>query len=276
MRPLWMLAVLALLAGCDPGNQGEAVAAERSEAVAPGQGQPGGVMVPGGVMDTEAGATDRLMAAIATATQTDVAKAYLAIARSPSPDVRAFAWTLIDHQRRALTKIAELSREKKLGVQSVGHEDAQVRALAETGDEEIKRFRGLSGRSFDEAYLTNQLSTAVLIERYGVEGQRVSRDPDLDNFFSDIMAQAQLHRESAQQIFPLACRGMQNIPMVQLRPDGETPSAPPQEAIPAVASPDPAIRSAQPGGGSSMQIGTGQSGRDEKGGLENNQRQPYP
>ncbi|AKT42153.1 DUF4142 domain-containing protein [Chondromyces crocatus] len=260
MRRVWMLAALALMAGCDPGNRGDVVAAERPSAVAPGQGQKGGVMVDGATMDSEPLATARLLAATQALAQTEVEKAKLALEKGTTEEVRKFAQALIDDHKRQLDKIGELAKDKKLDVQGMSLSDAQVRAQTEAGKQTLSMLQGMEGVSFDAAFMASQPTDHILLEHIGEQGQRVSRDPDLDYFFSDVMARAQAHRESAIRITPEACGGAPpGLPgQVTTTIPGAHGGTPGQ--VPGAAKPDPAARAAQPGGGS-MQTGPRQGAR---------------
>ncbi|AKT37993.1 DUF4142 domain-containing protein [Chondromyces crocatus] len=259
MRRVWMLAALALLAGCDPGNRGDVIAAEKPQPVAPGQGQPGGVMVFGTVMEDEASATARLLAATAVIAQAGIDRCAFAQRHAASPAVQAFAGKLLATHRRNLAKVHELSRDKHIDVGSMSRSDAQITALALANQEDLRVLRSLSGSALDAAFMAGQPTRQVLIERIAVEGQRVSRDPDLDYFFSDVMSQAQVARDDAMRITPIACGGHPLRAGVMTAVPIEMPSR--RDEIPAVDSPDPAVRSALPGEGNDMEVGPRQGSR---------------
>ncbi|EYF06936.1 DUF4142 domain-containing protein [Chondromyces apiculatus] len=252
------------------------MASEKPTGVAPGQGQKGGVVVEGAAMDSEPMATARLLAATEVMAQGEIAKAKLALEKATTDEVRKFAQTMIDDHQRQLDKVGELARDKKLDVQNVSLADAQVRAQLDAGKQALTMLQGMVGQSFDAAFMAGQPTGHMLMEHLGEQGQRVSRDPDIDYFFSDVMARAQAHREEAIRITPMACGGAPPAPLGQTTTNSPDAHGSPTGEVPAAAKPDPAVRAAQPGGGSTMGIGPQQGARGGQDGAEPRPRNDAP
>lgn len=104
---------------------------------------------------TKAGITDAQIAAIvATANQIDVDNGALAIERASNDEVKKFAQRMMDDHKSVNKAAMELLT--RLGVSP--EETDTSRGLASSGDETRESMRGLSGATFDKAYVDNEVA----------------------------------------------------------------------------------------------------------------------
>lgn len=88
------------------------------------------------------------------ASQIDIAYAKIALDRSRTPSVRAFAETMIRDHEAVNAQVAALA--KRLGV--TAKDNAMSQGLLKGAEAEQAKLRALSGAAFDEAYLKNELA----------------------------------------------------------------------------------------------------------------------
>lgn len=112
------------------------------------------LLVSGPASSREAGPNDAQIAHIAyTAGQLDVDAGKQALAKSHNKTVRSFAQTMVrDH---AAVNEQALTLVKKLGVTP---QDATSEALTKQAKEKADELSKLSGRSFDRAYIQNEIA----------------------------------------------------------------------------------------------------------------------
>lgn len=136
--------------------------------------------------------TDAQIAHIAyTAGQLDVDAARLAIEKTASPEVRAFAETMVrDHE--AVNKQA-LDLVGKLGV--TPEDNATSRALTESAAKALAEQRALSGAAFDAAYVGNEAAYHAQVN----EALRTTLIPAASNSELKALLEAGLELFSAHQ-----------------------------------------------------------------------------
>ena len=89
-----------------------------------------------------------------TAGNLDVAAAKLALAKSKSATVRAFAHTMIRDHEAVNVKALELV--KALNV--TPHDNPTSQSLSKAAADTLKRFEALDGADFDKAYVENEVA----------------------------------------------------------------------------------------------------------------------
>lgn len=202
MRGLWMVAALGLLAGCED-RGGEVVGAER-----PGAGQQAAQGAAGAfVVDSEPNATARLLATIQATNQAEIAMAQLAIEKSQAEEVKSFARKLIDDHQRNMQELSDLAKNKKLDVQGALNSDVFLRAKQQAGNEHMEMLRAKSGRDFDAAFMSDQPADHIMLAEIAEQGQSVSNDKEVDDFFAKTHRSALEHRDHANRALPAACGG---------------------------------------------------------------------
>lgn len=120
----------------------------------------------------------------------EVENAKLALEKSTSADVKAFAKKMITDHSAANIELAGIASRKKLDVS----DDAELTAKAKTLILELR-----DGESFDEAYANNQVEAhKTVIELF--ERAAISNDADLAAFAKENLPKLQHHLKEAKEL----------------------------------------------------------------------------
>lgn len=120
----------------------------------------------------------------------EVENAKLALEKSTSADVKAFAKKMITDHSAANIELAGIASRKKLDVS----DDAELSAKAKTLILELR-----DGESFDEAYANNQVEAHKnVIELF--ERAAISNDADLAAFAKETLPKLHHHLKEAKEL----------------------------------------------------------------------------
>ena len=96
----------------------------------------------------------QIAAIVVTANQVDIDAGKLALSKSASKDVKAFAQLMVtDH-----TGVNKAATELVTKLKVKPEQNPTSTSLKKAGDETLRRLKGLSGAQFDKAYVDNELA----------------------------------------------------------------------------------------------------------------------
>ena len=96
----------------------------------------------------------QIAAIVVTANQVDIDAGKLALSKSASKDVKTFAQLMVTDHTGVNKAATELVTKLKVKPEPNATSDS----LKKTGDETLKRLKGLSGAQFDKAYVDNEVT----------------------------------------------------------------------------------------------------------------------
>ncbi|MEE4460647.1 DUF4142 domain-containing protein [Azotobacter chroococcum] len=115
----------------------------------------------------------------------------LALQKSTSPDIKAFAQQMIDEHTASNQQLAQIATTKKLEVAT----EAELMSKAKKWILQLR-----DGESFDEAYANNQVASHEnTVELYRKAAQQVE-DAELKAFASKSLPTLEQHWEKAKQL----------------------------------------------------------------------------
>lgn len=120
----------------------------------------------------------------------EVENAKLALEKSTSTDIKAFAKKMITDHSKANIELAGIASRKNLDVA----DDAELSAKAKTLILELR-----DGQSFDEAYANNQVEAHKTVIEL-LERAAISNDADLAAFAKENLPTLQKHLKEAKEL----------------------------------------------------------------------------
>ncbi|MBI2391464.1 MAG: DUF4142 domain-containing protein [Deltaproteobacteria bacterium] len=130
-----------------------------------------------------------------TANQNEIKHSKLAMERSTSKDVKAFADRMVREHTDADKKLTDLAQKKGIDLSPTMPMDpihAAVHGADAKMDEALKT---KSGAQFDAAYLGPEMMEHVLVLAVIEEGQKVAKDDEVKKLLSDMHKGVDGHRE---------------------------------------------------------------------------------
>lgn len=115
----------------------------------------------------------------------------MALRKSSSEDVKAYAQRMIDHHTTVNTELAKIAHQKNLKV-------ANEAELMSKAQELILKLR--EGESFDKAYAKNQVSAHEATIKLFREESHSSADPELKSFATKSLPMLEQHLEEAKRL----------------------------------------------------------------------------
>lgn len=126
----------------------------------------------------------------ASSDQFEIQSSQLALQKSRSPRVRAFAQQMIDDHSATTAKLSALARDKGMNVQ--GTLDPQQQQMLAT--------LGGTGRGFDRAYMRDQVvGHTAAVSAFQTEASSGS-DPDIHGFAQQTLPTIQEHLQEANRL----------------------------------------------------------------------------
>jgi putative membrane protein len=200
-----LVAAGLLLAACrTDGQRGEAAREDRGAA----SGRPAAPTErPGPSATADELGTARLLAAVRAMTQAEVDAGKLAQQRASSPEVRDYATRLVAEYQANLDALGDLTRAKKIDLDAANvQNDPMLRAHKAAAKDAVDRLRGLSGTTFDGAYMSAERPSEALLQHLAQDAPS-SRDTDVGNVLRTVTQQARDRSAKALTVLPKACGG---------------------------------------------------------------------
>jgi putative membrane protein len=127
---------------------------------------------------------------LAQANMAEVAAGHIALKRSSTQDVKAFAQQMVDDHTKGLQAVQEVAQSKNVTLPT--EPDAKHKKMAAKLDK-------LSGAAFDKAYLANAgVSDHKAAYRKVVEAQKKAKDPDVKALAAKLQPTIDLHLQKVQ------------------------------------------------------------------------------
>lgn len=134
---------------------------------------------------------------VQTANRIDIDQAKLALTKSKNPQVKEFANQMISDHTNLEKSVADLA--KKLNVKP--EESDTSKQLKQQAADESKKLRGLSGKAFDQEYVSHEV--AYHKEVIDAAGQTLipsAKNPELKSALEGAAPLLQGHMEHAQHL----------------------------------------------------------------------------
>ncbi len=206
MRAWWMGVGLAVLVvGCRTSDrEGQAVGVERTKSpTATEQAAPGA----GKEKASEQIQTARLLGAIQLLSQAEIDWSKMALQKSSSSEVKAFATLMIPDHQQDIDTIGQIAQRQNLDVKGAMATDPLLRAQQEAYRQRSDQLRGLSGEAFDATFMPSQPEEHVHLAQLAKQSAAISSDAGVDALSAQVERHAEHHRAAALRALPVACGG---------------------------------------------------------------------
>lgn len=121
----------------------------------------------------------------------EIESSKLALEKSTSADIKAFAQQMIDEHTEANKQLAQIAKTKNLKVAT----EAELMSRAKAWILQMRE-----GESFDEAYANNQVSAHESTVKLFSDAAQNVKDPELKAFASKTLPKLEMHLEKARQL----------------------------------------------------------------------------
>ncbi|NGZ82863.1 DUF4142 domain-containing protein [Duganella aceris] len=132
----------------------------------------------------------KILRALAQANMAEVAAGHIALKRSTTQDVKAFAQQMVDDHTKGLQAVQEVAQSKNFTLPT--EPDAKHKKMA-------ARLDKLSGAAFDKVYLANAgVSDHKAAYQQVVEAQKKAADPDVKALAAKLQPTIDHHLQKVQ------------------------------------------------------------------------------
>jgi putative membrane protein len=142
--------------------------------------------------------TNIVLVELHAANQQEIGEGKLAADRAQNPDVKKFANDMVTDHTSADQKLTDLAKRLEVELSESPTNPVEI-ALSKANDARKRTLSGLSGPSFDVAYIAPQVDMHELVLRLIDEGQKAA-SADAKRLFDELKPTVESHREHAKSL----------------------------------------------------------------------------